>query len=375
MGILAGAILLSGYSVFKLVYIARPDMLQGALLCAAWALGTGVLARAARGERGGGTRWRALLMWFCIGLAALAKGPPAVLAVLYLPLAARLIYGRWSLVNATGWWWGLPLAAAMYAAWLVPVARVAPDHFRTVLVGDEVVRRVVGQGIGEILSGIWKIPVYFFGRFMPWSAIAALALIRIRPRRWRSHPLAPGILWLLLILLAYSCSAGKLSRYLLPVYPAAAALAGWWLVDLWRKHRWIVQRIAVAALLVAIGQGVHWWTLARPARTGYGEAIKDFAAEVRPIVGDQPVVFRTGWCDILPPLLARHQAGAPTPEQLAAARWEIVTWRAKSPRGEPVVRSRLARQEGDLRLALYRRPPPRPSAVRPTTRPPRPTSP
>jgi 4-amino-4-deoxy-L-arabinose transferase-like glycosyltransferase len=329
LGFVAAAMLLAAWPMFKQIYIARPDMLMSALLTASWALATVILQRAAEGAGRRRTLALSLGLWLCVGATALTKGPTAALPAAYIPLAALLIHRRFALVHATGWWWGIPLAIAMFAAWLIPVYRIDPEHVRTTLLGSEITDRVSGGSAGELIAGIWKMPLYFLGRFAPWSIAAVLALIHLRPRAWLRSRFAPAILWLLLVLIAFTLPGGRLSRYLLPMYPAVAALAAYFVVVVGRKYRITAPRAALAALLVAIGLAAYQFIASTAAETQYGERNKAFAAEIRPIIGDDSIVIRTHYSEIIIVLLGRHQAGKPTDEQLATADWEIIGYKGQ----------------------------------------------
>lgn len=323
LGIVSGVLLLAGYPMYKQIYIARPDMMVTAFVVGSWLLATVLLDRAQQGISIKRTTPLAMGMWLCIGAAALTKGPPALLTLLYLPLASKLIYGRWSLLRATGWWWGLPLATVMIAAWAIPAYRLDPDHVRDVLVSKEVVDRVIEGGPLRIVAELWKMPGYFVIRYLPWSVLAIIALLHIPLRSWMNHQFAPAILWLLVVLAFFSSSSGKISRYLLPLYPAAAALAAYVGVVVWARQGCTARRLATAGLIVAIGMGVYQWTVSVPAKTGLGDHHKAFVAEIQPIVGDDPIVFLQHNSQIVQTLLARHQAGKPSPGQLQRARWAI----------------------------------------------------
>ncbi|MGN6504300.1 MAG: ArnT family glycosyltransferase, partial [Tepidisphaeraceae bacterium] len=71
-------------SVLRLGYLARPDMLQCAFLTAAWACATVALQRESRRR----ARAPALGFWVCVTLAALTKGPAAVMPIVYAVLFA-----------------------------------------------------------------------------------------------------------------------------------------------------------------------------------------------------------------------------------------------------------------------------------------------
>jgi 4-amino-4-deoxy-L-arabinose transferase-like glycosyltransferase len=331
-GLLAGTILVAGYTFSKHIYIARPDMMLSALLTASWILGTLTLDRAARGERGARVHIPALGMWVCVGAALLTKGPPALIVPVYVLLASRLVWGQWGLVHATGWWWGLPLALGMFGGWIVPVAVAHPEHVREVLIGEEIVDRVSGGGVPGVVLGLWKMPGYVLVRWLPWSVLMIAALVQIGPRRWFRHPLGPAILWAMVVLVIFSATSARLARYLLPLYPAAAVLAAYPILIVGQRWRGASVIGAATACVVAVGLAYHDVTMSGWARNRLSEHAVAFVEEIRPIVGDDRMVFDVPNipCNgVIPTLLGRYQGANRSPrEERAEARWRVLHYRS-----------------------------------------------
>ena len=336
-------------AIFKLMYLARPDMVLVACLTGAWVCGTLVLSE--RSSRPIG--WQ-VGFWLCTAASALTKGPIALLPLGYVVLAARLVHGRWSRVHRTGWVWGLPLMLVLVAAWAVPAWRADPEYFRQKLMGGEVSNHVVYHDPVQFLKKFWKAGFYFFTRFLPWSVFVPAALIWIGPRRWLRHRCAPAILWFLLTLVVFSCMPMRSDR-VAPMYPAAAVLAAYWLV--WRGHRvgLTVGRIAALALALALVMAGYQWTGSPAARTGYGDHVAAFAQTVRPIIGDEPVVLIGVGKTPLATLLGRHQPGEPTGAEIEAASWIIRPYVAED--SPAAVSQPIAEVQGHKfgRVALYDR--------------------
>jgi 4-amino-4-deoxy-L-arabinose transferase-like glycosyltransferase len=337
--VLASLIWIANLSTMKLIYLARPDLLVTAFVVAAWALGTAVLRD---GEKPGSDRGERIRLaacrigfWLCVGAAVLTKGPPALLPLLYVVLASKLIHGKWSAVNRTQWWWGLPLALAMVAAWVLPVYLEAPDHFRNVLVGEEIVNRVSDGGVRGIVLDLWRMPAWFTSWFLPWSIPVIAMLIHIGPRRWLRHPIAPAVLWLLLVITFFSMSDGKRPDYLAPAYPAAAMIAACALLGLKRptsdrapspptKNGFpFTLPIGVAAVLVVtVILAVFELKFSNAARDGYGEAMIQFTREVRRITRGEPVTFAQTGVTSLQALLGKNDP-MPVPNRGASVTWIV----------------------------------------------------
>lgn len=327
-GCLAGIAWLVSPVNVNMIYHCRPDPVLVAFLTGAWLLGSRIVA-----EESEPPLSVTVGFWVCVGLAGLTKGPAALLPVLYLPLAARIIAGRWSAVHRSQWWWGLPLAFGIFLAWAIPCAIRYPDEFFRVLIGREFIAQTFGLGDqfgskretitseGPItaLRLAWQNPLWFISHFLPWSLAALGALIVVGWRRWFRHPLAPAVLWLFLVLGFFSLSAHKTADYIQPAFPAAAVLAIWFL-QRWMRGTYI----AIVGVVLAVGLAVDWVFFSSAARTREGENVKEFARAVSEIVRTDAIAFEDTGFNTVQLFLRRNQASPrPTPEQLATAKWII----------------------------------------------------
>ncbi len=331
LAFLAGIAWLVNPANMSMIYHCRPDPVLIAFLTAAWILGTRIVC-----DRDEPSLLVVAGFWICIGLAGLTKGPAALIPIIYLPLAARLIGGRWSLAHRGRWWWGLPLALGIFLAWAIPCVTYYHDAFYKTLLGHELIAHSLGLGpqfgnkhitsAGPIaaLKLIWQNPVWFVERFSPWSLGAIAALIAIGWKKWFRHELAPAILWLFLVLIFFALSAHKTADYIQPAYPAAAILAAWFCVTALRRFKIQPLHVALASLLLAIGLSIHFDFFSSLARDHRGENVKDFAREVRALVHDDPIVFAGTGYNTLELFLHRHQPSMlPSEEEKAGAKWII----------------------------------------------------
>lgn len=339
VALLAGIAWLVNPANMSMIYHCRPDPVLIALLTGAWIFGT----RIVRGKDDPSFLIIAGF-WICIGLAGLTKGPAALVPIIYLPLAARMISGRWSLMHRSQWWWGLPLAAGIFLLWAIPCAIRYPDAFYNVLIKRELIAHSLGLGhqLGNkhitsegpiaALKLIWQNPAWFVGRFAPWSLGAIAALIMIGWRNWFRHELAPAILWFFLVLIFFGLSAHKTADYIQPAFPAAAILAAWFCQNALRRFYIQPLHIAIASLLLALGLSIHFDFFSSLARDRRGENVKDFAREVRGTVHDDPLVFVNTGYNTLEFFLQRHQPSAvPSAEEWINAKWVIAPLLADLP--------------------------------------------
>lgn len=278
LGWLAGLMVVCNYTFFKLGYLARPDMLLTLWLTLGWVAAT-LLLIAPSGERH--DRRRLALQaafWLSVVLAALTKGPPAVLLLGYAILGARLLGGSFKESRRFGWWWGLPITLGLIGLWIWGVYRIDPDHLRQKLWFDEIAGRVTGLGpegneLGpiEFLRRIAHMPAYYLVRFAPWSALSILAMLAIwkrtppastegrRRRYWTTlgqtgQWLNGAAVFIVIVIVFFTLSTGKRADYIAAAFVPGALLSAWWIRQLPRRFNtagiWTAQLVAVVVLVV-----------------------------------------------------------------------------------------------------------------------------
>ena len=329
-GLLAGLAWLTTPCTMDSLYHCRPDPVLVTCLFASWALMT-----LAFDSQPGRPRWLLPSLWVCVGLAGLTKGPPALLPMLYVPLAARFLYRGSSAAARTGWYWGIPLSLGIIGIWLVPVAVLHSEHFFNILLGKELLSRVAGVGghFGNVekgggtialLTGAYRNPVWLVQKLLPWSLAALAALWVIGPRQWFRHALGPVILWVFLVLGFFSLTSGKTADYILPAYPAVGILSAYFCIRTFGHWRLGPAVYGWLGLLIAIGLSIQAACYSSAAREPYGDNLKNFAHEVAAKVKNEPVAFVATGYNTLQFFLGRHQPSTTTSEQLKSAQWIIL---------------------------------------------------
>jgi len=206
--------------------------------------------------------------YFAAGLAALTKGPlgvvfPALVSLVYLAWQRRLKFLREMRIP-----WGILIVAGIQAVWYAPyLVRIGPDGRRFFCE-----MYVYKENLLRFTSGFDKAEPFWFyvpailSHFLPWSIL--LVLYPFIPRaaedagapRDRAFPAA----WFFGLFAFLTLSSGKHSRYALPLYPAAALLAG----DAWdrliasgrdRVSRAVSATVAALAAGGAVGIPVYAW--------------------------------------------------------------------------------------------------------------------
>lgn len=381
LAIAAAALWIASPSGVKNIYFLRPDIALAAALSVGWLAAVFTLDRPARTRRERlGFTLPALAIWLAAAAAVLAKGPVALLVPIYAMLHALLLplrdpadapasdrpsarlRAKLSRLQKAGWWWGLPLMLAIGLAWLAAAHRADPVFVRDTLLAGEVLDRVhKGTGGVEILRIIracFTVPGFFVERFALGGALWIFAIVFvIPPRRWRTHPLAPAVLWTLLITVTMILFAGRAGSYTAPAYPAAAVLAVYALARVFapltsralQGHTGLRgDAFAALALIAALAALAQPLLLSRGAETRLGDRIKHFARHAAQTVGDETVAFLWTGHNPVPVLMGRHRTGNPTTDQLAAAQWLVLPL-SKAPDGaSPALTSEpLTRLSGD----------------------------
>jgi 4-amino-4-deoxy-L-arabinose transferase-like glycosyltransferase len=171
-----------------------------------------------------------------LGLAVLAKGlVPLVLAA---PLVMRGRIREWLRPRVA-----VPFLAVALPWYLLCYLRNGPEFIKTFFWQHHFERYVSG-GLMHVQSVWFYIPVFAAG-MLPW---APLLLLLARRGAWKDRRRAFLLLWVLWGFVFFSISANKLPGYILPLFPAAAALMALGLEEAADARPWLA---ACALLLVA----------------------------------------------------------------------------------------------------------------------------
>ena len=186
------------------------------------------------------------LMYACLGLAVITKGPvaialPAVVLIVYLLFYRRLRSLRDMMLPI-----GIIVILLIVLPWYLAIyAQFGWSHIRTFIFNDNLSRYT--QPFWGPRRNVFFFLRFLMGDFFPWSLfLIPLAWLGIR-RIWRSrhNKVARNetnqltsrlssllVIWAVIIILFFSFSRSKEDLYILPVYPAVAALVGNFLAGL-----------------------------------------------------------------------------------------------------------------------------------------------
>ncbi len=174
-----------------------------------------------------GKRWAGWGFILACALATLTKGPVGLVLPAGILVAHLALEGRGREIPRFPWISGGLLFAAVVLPWfLLYGLRVG---------GGELSALVLRENVDRFFHAWNNVRPfhYYLGRFpvsfLPWSVflpVAAVAFFRAR-RDPALSPLRFVVLWFLLVFVFFSISSGKRTVYLLPIFPAASIVLGW----------------------------------------------------------------------------------------------------------------------------------------------------
>lgn len=187
----------------------------------------------------GAKRWVGAVAYFCLALAALTKGPLAMVlfvAVLgpYVLLVCKTLSGFWEYLRKLDIFVGLLVLLVVAVPWYILVARETNGFWTEVFFIKGNLSRVSGS-IGHSRPQLWYyLPVLVYG-FFPWIFFLPESVTRYASTLkenwksgWQSVPelRARTFLWcaFILMLVVLSLPTSKLQTYILPMLPALALL-------------------------------------------------------------------------------------------------------------------------------------------------------
>ena len=220
--LIGAALLASSLLLVVEAHLAKTD----ATLLATVVMAQGALGLLYHGTRDGVAVPRGLVVafWVAQGIGILIKGPVTPLVSLLTVVALCFADRHWRWLAALRPLWGIPLALAIAAPWLIAIEWVTGGAFVSESVGHDLIGKLVGaQESHGAPPGAYLLlmPVTMW----PFSALLGVAAFA----GWQGRGdtvIRFLIAWIVPAWLFFELVPTKLPHYLLPVYPALALLAG-----------------------------------------------------------------------------------------------------------------------------------------------------
>jgi 4-amino-4-deoxy-L-arabinose transferase-like glycosyltransferase len=229
------------------------------------------------------SRWLWLAFYLCLALGFLAKGPIALLPILF-PAIFFLSQRKGFSLHAGSALLGLVLLVLIVGAWGIPALIATKGEFFAIGIGRHVVMRSVApmqsHGANGLVGYVLSLPFYFltiFFSFFPWCIYLPGTLARLRrgldlPERY----LLSGIT---LVFLIFTLIQTKLPHYTLPAFPLLAILTAKHLNSLVRARFLAGATVVLYALVSLIG--FTWVAPYFPSKAAYEGAKPSLIAESR----------------------------------------------------------------------------------------------
>jgi 4-amino-4-deoxy-L-arabinose transferase-like glycosyltransferase len=213
-----------------------------------------------------------MLGWAAFALGILIKGPVIVLVCSASIIAVSLVDRDWRWLSRLRALTGFGLAVLIVAPWAIAIGIVSGGQFyQTSLAGDFATKLIGEQETHGGPYGYYAMLAHL--TFWPGS-LALLPGIVLGVMRWREPAIRYLLLWAATAWLMFEIAPTKLPHYVLPAYPAVAALCAVWLTDLAASSRAL--RIAAAvslALFVLVGIALGGFVAWAPEQYGSGGTI------------------------------------------------------------------------------------------------------
>ena len=218
-----------------------------------------------------------MLGWAAFALGILIKGPVVALVCGASIIAVSLADRDWRWLSGLHALTGFGLAVLIIVPWAIAIGIVSGGQFYQTSLGGDFATKLIGEQ--ETHGG----PYGYYAMlahltFWPGS-LALLPGIVLGITRWREPAIRYLLLWAATAWLMFEIAPTKLPHYVLPAYPAIAALCAIWLTDTSAVSR--TMRIAAAISLalfvlvaVALGGFVAW----APEQYGNGGTIALYLA-------------------------------------------------------------------------------------------------
>lgn len=160
------------------------------------------------------------IAFLCLGLGLLTKGPVTLLFYVPLLLVFWWRYRDRAALDCLTHWRGWVIAIVIGGLWYLLVSlKLGWDIWSHVVETD-----ITGKVEKAKTDPLYQYPLWLLVDFLPWGLLALVAPVR-NFRRWMDDPKSGFFLIAALVpLVIFSLFANKHAKYLLPTYPAWAAL-------------------------------------------------------------------------------------------------------------------------------------------------------
>ncbi len=197
----------------------------------------------------------------CVALAMLAKGLIGIAFPGLVLIIWAGVTGRWRRIGEALWSPAPVVFLLVAAPWFVLVEHANPGFASIFFIREHVARFATGEA--KRAGPIYYFVAAFLAGFVPWIFLAPRTVRQVA-EAWRDRAAARAddlffAIWFVVILVFFSVSRSKLLPYILPAFPAAAALAARAVLVRTDSVKRALDAHAIVVTLVALGGvGVGW---------------------------------------------------------------------------------------------------------------------
>jgi 4-amino-4-deoxy-L-arabinose transferase-like glycosyltransferase len=200
------------------------------------------------------------LLWFlCMGLGTVAKGQIALAAPLIIVILFLLFTNKRSYISRLSWLWGIILFIVVTAPWFVAVYFLVPKYKAELFFLQQHGAWFAGGQHNEWYKGYVYIPHLFLG-FLPWSLVLPLAFVTTwQGFRKKDDKTIFLWLWSIVIFCIFFFFGKKVSRYILPMYPAVSLLMAYVITkrNISRMFLWALVILWAGFIAAVFGFGMY----------------------------------------------------------------------------------------------------------------------
>jgi 4-amino-4-deoxy-L-arabinose transferase-like glycosyltransferase len=178
--------------------------------------------------RNSSSRFWWFIFYLALGLGFLAKGPVALLPVLFMPLHSLLCRSALRFRAGSALLGGL-VVLSVVCLWGIPAIVATNGEYLQIGLGKHVLQRSLqameSHGAPGLLGYLAYLPFYLitsFFSFFPWCIFLPLCLKGLWIRRDSDETYLVGVV--LVVFFVFTAIETKLPHYVLPAYPALAIL-------------------------------------------------------------------------------------------------------------------------------------------------------
>ncbi len=202
-------------------------------------------------------RWMLIVSGLSCGLAFLTKGPLGVVLPAIV-LAPFVLWDRRIIATLKIFWLPCLVAALVALPWCLAIHRREPDYWHYFFWVQHI-ERFVHPDPGQHRAPFWFYLPILLGGAMPWIPLAGTIIQGLRRAGIKDPMIRLALCWLILPLLFFSASGGKLGTYILVCFPPLAFLIAVGLLRCLGESD--ITGFAIGAIVVAVGAGLLLCTL------------------------------------------------------------------------------------------------------------------